>query len=95
MMNLTNAMICWNPGTAQVALVAWPDSIGVSRQYSHTGGAAYRVVREAPFEERKASAYIEAMHLIVRDRVEPMAVHRAFLGLEEYVDGLSADMPRT
>lgn len=30
---------------------------------------------------------------IVRDKVDPDAVHKAFLGLKEYYDGCSDDMP--
>jgi len=37
--------------------------------------------------------FVEAMHLIVRDRCDPQAVHRALLGLDEYRSGCSDDMP--
>ena len=37
--------------------------------------------------------FIEAIHLIIRDKVDPVAVHNALLELDEYRDGLSSDMP--
>jgi hypothetical protein len=34
-----------------------------------------------------------AMHLIVRDGLNPMVVHNAFCEIEEYRSGLSCDAP--
>jgi len=93
-MNLKNAMVCWTPGTDKVGLVAWPDSCGTSNGYDFTWGACCSEVQKASFEKRKAMAFIEAVHLIVGDKCPADAVHRALLGLEEYVAGLSDDMPR-
>lgn len=90
--NLTNTMICWNPGGA-VALVPWPDRAGASDRFEMSGGACYGEVKRASFEQRKAMAFIEAMHLIVRDGCDPAEVNRVLMGLEEYRAGCSGDMP--
>lgn len=93
MKNATNAMLCWNINSSDVALVVWPDPANLSGNYQRTGLACWKEVRKSSFEVRKAQVFIEAMHLIVRDKCDPEAVHRALLGLEEYRDGLAEDMP--
>lgn len=92
--NATNTMLVWNPGTSDVKLVAWPDSDGRSYNFVMSSLACYSHFREASFEQRKCLVFIEAMHLIVRDRCDPVAVHNALLDLEEYRDGCADDMLR-
>lgn len=96
-MNAKNAMLCWNPESSEVALVPWPDRKGAGDKYacstlacnfSGAGSTHHRTV-----EERKLIVFIEAMHLIIRDKVDPMAVHNALLDLDEYLDGCADDMP--
>jgi len=90
----TEVMLCWNPGTAEVALIEWPDHLGGrSERYTMTTLACEERIHGKTFEERKAIVFIEAMHLVVRDRCDPRAVHRALLELDEYRDGCSPDMP--
>lgn len=91
--NATNMMLCWKPGTSEVLLVSWPDHAGLSRAFSHTALACYAEIREASFERRQAQVFIEAMHLIVRDRCDPAAVHHALWLLAEYRDACADDMP--
>lgn len=86
-------MLCWNPGTAQVALLPWPDAARRSDRYRMTCLASDERLHRMRFPERMAVVYVEAMHLIVRDRCDPMAVHRALLPLDEYRAGCAADMP--
>jgi hypothetical protein len=86
-------MLCWNPGTDQVALVDWPDRIRASDKYEMTQLGCFTDFNKASFGVRKTLCFIEAMHLIVRDKCDPQAVHKAMLGMEEYLDGCSDDMP--
>lgn len=86
-------MLCWNPGTDQVRLVPWPDFARRSESYLMTGLACNAIFQKLDFEQRKAAVFIEAMHLIVRDKCDPLAVHRALLALSEYRDGCACDMP--
>lgn len=86
-------MLCWNPGTDQVALAKWPDERGWSEPYLCTHLACWTHVRAASFEQRKAIVFQVAMTLIIRDGCDPQAVHRALLGLAEYRDGCAEDMP--
>lgn len=86
------AMFCWNPGTSEVAVVRWPDDGNLSSLWECTGGACWDTWRAANFEQRKACLFIEAMHLIIRDKCDPSAVHKAFCCFDEYADGLSLDV---
>jgi len=89
-----NTMLCWNPGTSEVECVPWPDYPGGrSDDFQMTALACYNKVKIGDFEFRKLVVFVEAMHLIIRDRCDPDAVHAALLQLEEYRDGLSTDMP--
>lgn len=93
MRNAINTMLCWNPGTSEIALVPWPDVDRRSEGYTRTALACTSSVHEMTGAERTAIVYIEAIHLIVRDKCDPMAVHAALLGLSEYVGALACDMP--
>lgn len=93
-MKLSQGMFAWNPGTSEVRAGPWPDTTGWTETYQMTGGGCWEFVRRLPSEQAKAHLYIQAMHLIVRDGVEPAAVHRAFQAFDEYVDALADDMPR-
>lgn len=90
-------MICWNPNSDQVSLIPWPDNADMQDRLSlsMSWGACNLFLHDLSFEVRKCEVFIKAMHLIVRDGVNPDAVHKAFLGIEEYLDGCSDDMPRT
>ncbi|OHV78532.1 hypothetical protein [Rhizobium sp. LCM 4573] len=89
----TSMMLCWNPGTADVALIPWPDTARQSDQYRSTSLACYTHIRTGNFEYRKTTVFILAMTLIVRDKCPAEAVHEALLGLAEYQDGCPDDMP--
>lgn len=87
-----NKMLCWNSGTDQIALVEWPDKTNCSRAYENTALAASAYVRDLEPTELKLLVSRLAIRLIVHDRCDPQAVHRALLPLEEYRDGLSEDL---
>lgn len=91
--NATNTMLCWNDRSDEVALVDWPDCSGRSDAYRKTALACYAHIRARSFEARKMAVFITAMQAIVRDGVEPLAMHNALLGLDEYRDGCADDMP--
>jgi len=91
MADLTNTMICWNPG-GDVALVSWPARGEEDSKFSMSSGACYFSVQKSNFEARKCRVFIDALTLIVRDGCDPQKVHAALLGLDEYVDGLPDDM---
>ena len=91
-MDAKNSVLLWNPGTDQVVVLAKPLE-GRGAGYSCSSLGCYADFQVWSFEKRKLQVFIEAMHLIVRDGCDPMAVHRALCDLDEYQDGLSEDMP--
>lgn len=91
--NANEAILCWYPDSAKVKLVPFPDTRDECGDYPMTALACCDYVQRADFETRKKIVFIEAMHLIVRDGCDPLAVHRALLGLNEYRDGCALDMP--
>ena len=93
MEKLKDVMFCWNPKTDQVKVGPMPVETGWSRKYMMSAGGCWAHVQKMNHEQAKLYCYLEAMHMIIRDRVDPDAVHRAFCGIVEYHDGLSADMP--
>ncbi len=91
-MNATNTMLLWNPRSGAVLLKPWPETDGLHSDY-RTGLACYAEVRKASFEQRKTMVLIEAMHLIVRDGIDPQHLHAVLLKLDEYRDACADDMP--
>lgn len=86
-------MLCWNPHSAEVAMVRHPDRSGVSRPYLCTGFAAWTAWHDLSREDMKKIIFIEAYHLIVADGCDATAVHRALWPFTEYRDGLAGDFP--
>ncbi len=84
-------MLCWTPNSNQVALVPWPDTERRSDSYDSTCLACDSCIQGASFAKRKLIVYVEALKLVVRDGVDPLALHRALLPLREYRSGLAED----
>ena len=91
-MNAKDTMLLWNPQTGDVLLQPWPDADHQYRSY-RSGLACYAIVTDASFEQRKMYILVEAMHLIVRDGIDPIRLHHCLLGLDEYRDACADDMP--
>ena len=86
-------MLCWNPGTSEVAVVEWPDYARKSDKYEMSTLACNKSMLKMTAEKYKTMVFIEAIHAIVRDRCDPIAVHNALLHVAEYRSGLANDMP--
>jgi hypothetical protein len=91
-MKSLEAMLAWNPGTNEVEVGPWPDKTGWSKKYKMSSGAC-NLERHSKPKEWKLMSFIDAMHVIIRDKVDPLAVHMAMLAVDEYRDGCSDDMP--
>jgi len=94
-MKAKESIIAWNQNSDQVEVGPWPDRTGWSKSYAMTGGAGCANVQDMSHDQLKAYLFIEAMHMIIRDKVDPFAVHRALLKLDVYRDGLAEDMPQS
>jgi hypothetical protein len=92
-------MICYIPGTDDVFLCHWPSHGGLEDYEKKTGkhywtiGACCAGVEKMSFGQRKMAIFVNAMHLVIRDECDPVAFHKALLGLDEYNDGLAYDVP--
>lgn len=91
-MNATNTMLLWSTRSGAVMLKPWPELDRLHNDY-RSGLACYMEVRKASFEQRKTMVLIEAMHLIVRDGIDPRKLHTVLLRLAEYRDACADDMP--
>ena len=92
---IEKAMILWNTKSegGQIKVVDHPGR-GRDRQLLSSGGACYAYWREMTTEQRKAQLMVEAWHIVVRDGLDPMDVHRALMVVPEYRDMMSGDMPK-
>jgi hypothetical protein len=77
-------MLCWNPGTDQVAIVPLSDYRDNSEGYLKTHLACMAQTHELTRPQRKLLVLILAFVLIVREKCDPAAVHRALSELSEY-----------
>lgn len=84
-------MVIWTD-KQQVGLQRWPAQNNLFCKFEMSWGACDAVVAKANFEKRKAMVFIQAMHMIVRDKCDPLLVHKVLMELEEYSDGCSDDM---
>lgn len=87
--SIKDYMIIWTDG-GFVELERWP-AYGPCEGKSW--GACYPSLQKASFEDRKRAVFIQAIHMIVRDKCDPALVHRVLSELEEYQDGCADDMP--
>lgn len=91
--SIKDYMIIWTDD-GRVGLQRWPASRNFfDGNREKSWGACNTAVREASFEKRKLVVFINAMHMIVRDKCDPAEVHRVLSELEEYEDGCADDMP--
>ena len=90
-MKAKEALIAWVPDSDKVRVGSMFNDLTWADEYQMTGGAAYAHVRKMSPDQAKTYLYITAVHLIVRDGVDPIAVHNAFFNINEYRDGLATD----
>jgi hypothetical protein len=88
--SIKKVMIAWNRNGG-VELFPWPDTQRRSRKYQLTSGACNADVHDWNEVQRQHFVLSTAMGLIVNDGVDPVAVHKAFWGIEEYQNALPPD----
>jgi hypothetical protein len=91
-MKAKNSMIAYNTETGEVRVGPWPDKTQWSRPFPAATGACYLDRHKHP-AQWKMMVFIDAIHIIVREKIDPMTVHNALLAIDEYVDGCADDMP--
>jgi hypothetical protein len=82
-------LVAWTPDTDQVRVGPliydqfgpdWTDP------YQCTGGAAYVAVRDMTADKLIARMLTDWHDIVIRDRCDVVAAHKAFLGVREYRD---------
>lgn len=92
-MKLKETLIAWSPDNGKVKVGKWPDTSGWTEEYYMTGGASYTEVQSMSEIEAMHRVYRDAITLIIRDGIDPFAVHEEFLKIDEYEKCLSPDTP--
>lgn len=93
-MKLKEAMLVYNPGTAQVDVVPWPDRDRRSRDYRYSFLACFLDFHKCSPQMRKMLLFVTALQAVVRDEVDPKALHNALLKVDEYRRHIALDMQR-
>src|SRR5512145_766585 len=88
---LSEAMLLWNPGTNQVRVVDHPPKDKYF-EYQCSALACYASFRMLNIKEQTLMLFIDAYTLVVRDGVNPKAVHNALLCIPEYRKCIPDDM---
>jgi len=97
-MLLKDSLILWNPerkgpkhSGKEVMVVVNGSRLPESKNYRYSGGGCYAETQDLTHAESMAYVFRDAMKLIVRDNMNPEAVHAAFCEIREYRDGLADD----
>jgi len=85
-------MLCWNAGSDEIELVKWPDYVGLSMRYDCSSLACDCKISGMTEKELTGYLFIEAMHIIVGDKVPQYAVHNCLMQLKEYRNGVASDL---
>jgi hypothetical protein len=91
-MKLLEAIIAWTPArwadlrpetAGQVAVLPVTEA-GEAKRFAMRAGAGSSALASLSEEGRVARLFIDFQTIVVRDGIEPQAVHRAFLAIDEY-----------
>lgn len=92
-MKQRDAIIVWTPArwaelrpetAGQVAVLPLSEAAGAAKRYMMRAGASSSALQAMSEEARIARLFIDFQTLVVRDGLDPQAVHRAFLAIDEY-----------
>ena len=92
-MKQLEAIIAWTPvrwaalrpeTAGQIAVLAAPDPEGAAKRFMMRAGASSSALQGLSEEARIARLFIDFQTIVVRDGLDPQAVHRAFLAIDEY-----------
>ena len=93
-MKAHEALIAWTPleighgtsGQVKVGRLIKNGGLDWTAPYSHTCGAAYSNRRSMRSHESMARLFQDFQYFVVEERLDPEAVHKAFLVIDEYAD---------
>lgn len=93
-MKLSESLIAWNAGGSEIEVGGFvrEGDVDWTRPYRKSGGAAYVDVRKLKGVEARHYVMSEFLGIVIRDRVDLDAAHRAFLKIDEYRQALPQDV---
>ena len=59
--------------------------------YAYTGGGAYTKTRALRRDASALMLFIDFADMVVRDGIDPLVAHRAFMAVDEYREGVAED----
>ena len=101
-MKAKEAMIAWTPaffekyptvGQVKVGPLLKKGDVDWTKGYPFSGGAAEVTTRELTGDAALRQLFIEFNTLVVRDGIDPLVAHKAFLAIDEYAQHISPDIP--
>lgn len=108
-MKYSQALVAWTPndkgllsprhvastlGKVKVVnLETLSERFGWADDYLYSAGACYAHVSQGTTDQNVAQVFIDFHHMVLRDKMDPEIVHRAFLVIDEYRCALAGDIP--
>ena len=91
----------WRPNSSEIKVMLrkpfyefeQQEKKNLKSRYPYWCGGGCLNMQKASHERAKLLIFIEAIHMIVRDKVDYQAVHSELLKIDEYADGLAGDVP--
>lgn len=91
LMKLKNLMIVWTPESAEVMVVQYPDMHNITQKYECSHGACWHWWDGLPHHERLATFFAICLDMIIQDKVDPKAVRRAMLVVDDVREFVPSD----
>lgn len=105
-MRTAEALIAWTPAkgvrehgrphsrdtAGSVAVVAWPDDAGLSRDFALVAGACSQSWRCASEADLLAQLFILFNTMVLRDGIHPLTAHMNLLDLDEYRASVACEL---
>lgn len=101
-MKVAETMIAWTPawlinnptaGKIQVCPRFLRGDTDWAQPYLYLAGAKFPWVRKLRGQDAVTNIFLEFNTIVVRDGLAPEVVHKAFLSIDEYAEGLSPQTP--
>lgn len=93
MLDAREALILWNPDSAEILVRRKGDRPGDDVRYLYSAGAAYSWLQNASDDELGSYLKAEFIAAVVRDNVNIAAAYREFMKIRQFRDAIPADMP--
>ena len=91
-MKYANCMYAWNP-KGEIVVGPHPDKTGWSNSFLYSSGSCVLHTKKMTDIEKQHFILSDFVAIVIRDGVNPKAVHEAFLTIDEYRNAIPEDVP--